>query len=56
MNKLNSAAFVHYMPAEVYNTRSLHLGNGVANMSFTSNLFLDCLDHYDQMNRLTYSG
>ena len=26
-------------PAEVYNARSLHLGNGVANMSFASNLF-----------------
>ena len=32
-----------FLPPEVYNTRSLHLGYGVANMSFASNLFLDCL-------------
>ena len=32
-----------YVLSEVYNTRSLHLGNGVANMSFATNLFLDGL-------------
>ena len=37
---------------EVHNTRSLHLGNEVVNMSFVSNLFLDCLfcARFDEIN------